>query len=36
MLDRGIAHDVQAVDESVFLLTMCWHGGGARPGPDNL
>jgi quercetin dioxygenase-like cupin family protein len=30
MLDRGITHDVQAVDESVFLLTMCWHGGAAR------
>ncbi len=25
MLDRGILHDVQAVEESVFLLTMCWH-----------
>ncbi len=30
MLDRGIAHDVRAVEESVFLLTMCWHGGVAR------
>lgn len=36
MLDRGIAHDVQAVDESVFLLTMCWHGGTARSAPDNV
>ncbi len=27
MLDRGITHDVHAVEESVFLLTMCWHGG---------
>lgn len=30
MLDRGIVHDIQAVKESVFLLTMCWHGGTAR------
>lgn len=29
MLERGIVHDVQAVEESVFLLTMCWHGGAA-------
>ena len=36
MLDRGITHDVQAVDESVFLLTMCWHGGAARSAPDNV
>jgi len=34
MLDRGIKHDVQAVVESVFLLTMCWHGG-ARSASDN-
>jgi quercetin dioxygenase-like cupin family protein len=27
MLERGIAHDIQAVEKSVFLLTMCWHGG---------
>ncbi len=25
MLDRGILHDVLAAEESVFLLTMCWH-----------
>jgi quercetin dioxygenase-like cupin family protein len=30
MLHRGIVHDIQAVKESVFLLTMCWHGGTAR------
>jgi len=36
MLDRGITHDVHAVDESVFLLTMCWHGGTARSAPDNV
>ena len=36
MLDRGITHDVYAVDESVFLLTMCWHGGAARSAPDNV
>lgn len=36
MLDRGIKHDVQAVDESVFLLTMCWHVGIARSSPDNV
>lgn len=29
MLDRGILHDVLALEESVFLLTMCWHGGAA-------
>jgi quercetin dioxygenase-like cupin family protein len=23
-LDRGITHDVEAVEESVFLLTICW------------
>jgi quercetin dioxygenase-like cupin family protein len=27
MLDRGITHDVRAAEESVFLLTMSWHGG---------
>lgn len=30
MLDRGIVHDIQAVEKSVFLLTMCWHGGASR------
>lgn len=30
MLDRGIYHDVYAAEQSVFLLTMSWHGG-ARP-----
>jgi quercetin dioxygenase-like cupin family protein len=34
MLDRGIVHDIQAVKESVFLLTMCWHGG-ARSASGN-
>lgn len=29
MLDRGMLHDVLALEESVFLLTMCWHGGAA-------
>jgi quercetin dioxygenase-like cupin family protein len=23
-LDRGITYDVEAVEESVFLLTICW------------
>lgn len=36
MLDRGIVHDVHAVDESVFLLTMCWHGGAAKSASDNV
>ncbi len=27
ILDRGITHDVHAAEESVFLLTMSWHGG---------
>jgi hypothetical protein len=35
MLDRGITHDVYAVDESVFLLTMCWHAAPARYAPSN-
>ncbi len=35
MLDRGITHDVYAVDESVFLLTMCWHAAPARNAPSN-
>jgi quercetin dioxygenase-like cupin family protein len=34
MLDRGIPHDIQAVEESAFLLTMSWHRG-ARSVPDN-
>ncbi len=34
MLDRGITHDIHAVEESVFLLTICWHGG-ARSASDN-
>ncbi len=24
VLDRCITHDVEAVEESVFLLTVCW------------
>ena len=35
MLDRGIKHDLQAVEESVFLLTMCWHVGIAKSASDN-
>ena len=27
-LDRGILHDVQAVEESAFLLTIAWPGRG--------
>ena len=26
VLDCGIPHDVEAVDESAFLLTICWPG----------
>jgi len=28
-LDRCIAHDVEAVEESVFLLTICWPENAA-------
>jgi quercetin dioxygenase-like cupin family protein len=27
-LDRGILHDVEAVEESAFLLTIAWPGRG--------
>jgi quercetin dioxygenase-like cupin family protein len=30
-LDRGIPHKVEAVADSAFVLTLGWHGGGARP-----
>lgn len=26
VLDRSVPHDVEAVDDSAFLLTMSWHG----------
>ncbi len=29
VLDRCITHDVEAVDESVFLLTVCWPDAAA-------
>jgi quercetin dioxygenase-like cupin family protein len=28
-LDRGVVHDVEALAESVFLLTICWPGDAA-------
>lgn len=31
-LDRGLAHDVEAVEESAFLLTIAWPGEAERSG----
>ena len=30
-LDRAIPHDVQALEESAFLLTICWPKGVEKP-----
>lgn len=30
-LDRAILHDIQALDESAFLLTICWPDGVENP-----
>jgi quercetin dioxygenase-like cupin family protein len=30
-LDRAIPHDVQALEESAFLLTICWPEGVDKP-----
>jgi len=30
-LDRAIPHDVQALKESAFLLTICWPKGVEKP-----
>ena len=30
-LDRAIPHDVQALEESAFLLTICWPEGVEKP-----
>jgi quercetin dioxygenase-like cupin family protein len=30
-LDRAIPHDVQALEESAFLLTICWPEGIEKP-----
>jgi quercetin dioxygenase-like cupin family protein len=27
-LDRGVAHDIEALDDSAFLLTIAWPGRG--------
>jgi quercetin dioxygenase-like cupin family protein len=29
-LDRGVPHDVEALEESAFLLTVCWPTGTAK------
>ena len=29
-LESGIAHDVKALDETAFLITVCWPGGSAE------
>ncbi len=26
VLDRSVPHDVEALEDSAFLLTMSWHG----------
>lgn len=31
-LDQGLPHDVEAVEDSAFLLTIAWPGGLERPG----
>jgi quercetin dioxygenase-like cupin family protein len=30
-LDSGIAHDIEALEESAFLLTIAWPGGQGQP-----
>lgn len=30
-LDRAIPHNVQALEESAFLLTICWPEGVEKP-----
>lgn len=30
-LDRGLPHDVEAVQDSAFLLTIAWPGGADQP-----
>jgi quercetin dioxygenase-like cupin family protein len=30
-LDCGVPHDVEALEESAFLLTVCWPTGTAKP-----
>ena len=30
VLDRGVAHDVEALEESAILLTLAWPGGSRR------
>ena len=27
-LDQGVPHDIEALEESAFLLTLAWHGRG--------
>jgi quercetin dioxygenase-like cupin family protein len=33
VLEPGLAHDVEALEDSVFLLTLAWMGGAERQGP---
>ena len=30
-LDQGVAHDVEALEDSAFLLTIAWPGRGTSP-----
>ncbi|HMA17853.1 MAG TPA: hypothetical protein VKS03_05395, partial [Thermoanaerobaculia bacterium] len=32
-LDRGLPHEVEALENSAFLLTIAWPGGGDRHNP---
>ncbi len=35
VLDQGVSHDVEALDDSAFLLTVAWPGtNGGRAGDD--
>jgi hypothetical protein len=33
-LDHGIRHDVEAVEESAFLITISWPGGSTEERHD--
>jgi hypothetical protein len=36
-LDQGLSHEVEAIEDSVFLLTIAWPGRDQeRPGCNNM